>query len=250
MPFAIDKSVDIELFIEGRRLLLFRKINSGLAPSAIGSSRSDILGCNPCISDGFDNLPIASGGSVYVRKNIFCLYTVIDSFWDEVESKRVFEVEHLSTKYFYYAFMLDDYIVCPAFLARSLEISKYACLNVICDNNYPYIFVKTESYDLKLNIAEDHFNFHGEHVFKLSLEQEKVFDLTFENTLLNAFIMPRKPPDKLIFEWNKTVCDQKGIPKRSKLHPNYIYIPEETFPEFRKKHRTFLRLDLFWLPNA
>jgi hypothetical protein len=252
MLYAIDTSVDIEIFIEGRRSLLFNKISSGPAPSAMGSSRSDILGCNNCSSDYANSLPQASGGSVYVRKNILCLYTIIDSFWDKFESKRVFEVEHLSTKYYYYAFVLDDYIVCPAFLARSLDITHYACLNVIYGNNYPYIFVKAKSYDSNLNIAGDQFKTHREHVFKLSMEEDKVLNLTFENTFLNIFIEPRnfKFSSELYFEWSKMLANQKGIPESSLLHPNYSYIPEEKFRGFKSIHEDFLKVGQYFGNNA
>jgi hypothetical protein len=181
------------------------------------------------------------------------IYTVYESFWSESELKRVFKVKHLSSDYYYYAFMLDDYIVCPAFLAESLGITNYACINVIYGAFYSYIFVKAEADNPKLDITGDHFDFCGEHVFKLTLKEERVLNLTFENMHLKCFIIFKKFSSKLALEWSEVTRNLNGINgthEKSKLRPKYFYISSLKLREFKKNHVAFLKKNLYFGPHA
>jgi hypothetical protein len=253
---AIKNCVDIELLIEGRRSLLFRKItqkyvdtNSALS---MDSSSSVVEKSDSGSSYGSENVPKASNSSVSVGQDNPFIYTVTGSIWDESEGvksepKRVFKVKHLSDEYYYYAFTLRSYIVCPAFLARSLNIANYAFLNVIYDTNYPYIFIKEDIYNPNLNIAGDQFKFLGKHEFKLSFEPERVFNLTFENKDTMSFIW-YNPGDPTSDEWEKVVKEFKssetlyGNTKESELNQGYIYISKNRFKNFKKKHKAFVDL--------
>jgi hypothetical protein len=162
MPLALNNSIDIELLIDDRRSIIFEEITKR-DPATLSSSER-----------GFDSNPL--------------LYNVIMSFWNKSESKRVFKVMHLGFEYSYYAFMLHDYIVCPAFLAESLEITNYTCLNVIYGSNYSYIFIKMKDNDTKLNITGDQFNFYGNHLFELSMREGRILNLNSENKNTRCFI--------------------------------------------------------------
>jgi hypothetical protein len=148
MSCVIENSVDIELFIEGKRDLLFNNItqqsraHDHLSPEGTNDSKLRMV-------DQSSRPPVIVADSQISGIPIPFIYTVYESFWSESESKRVFKVKHLSSEYYYYAFILHDYIVCPAFLADSLKITNYACLNVIYGTNYSYIFVK-----MKINNAK------------------------------------------------------------------------------------------------
>jgi hypothetical protein len=228
MPLAIKNSVDIELFIEGRRLPLFEKITQG----NVATNLLKTMGYVPV-------------------ESISSIYSVIGSFWDEPESKRVFKVQHLSSHYLYYAFMLDDYIVCPAFLARSLKITNYACLNVIHGNNYPYIFVKAEAGDSKVYFGADQLDLRGEHTFELPVEQQqRVLNLTSQDALFQVFINFEERSSELGLEWGDVTGNLNNAPEESKLYPHYFYIPSETFGEFEKDHEAFLRSKLYFGNNA
>jgi hypothetical protein len=259
MPLAIDNVVDIELFIEGRRLLLFEKITHGNInhpnPPPSNKEYYSSLFVNsygervPYYPDDlmllFNSIPLE-------EEEDPSLYKVIESSWSVAESIRVFKVKHLSIEYFYYAFMLDDYIVCPAFLARSLSIrlKDVACLNVTSGAIYSYIFVKMDSNDPHLNIAGNLFSFCGRHVIKLSLRKKRVLDLTFENKDIKCFITPESNETEFHAEWNQMTRNLKKNPKRSDLHIDYYYVPSKKFCGFKSRHGIFLKDHLYIGLNA
>jgi hypothetical protein len=236
MPRAIEKVVDIELFIDDDRRRLFEKITQGNPTST------------PSTPAKASSSEVSPDSSVPAQENTLSYYTVTGSSWiksdTKSESKRVFEVEHLSIKYRYYAFILDGYIVCPAFLARSLEITDYACLNVIYGTNYFYIFVKVEITNPELYIAGNQFNFCGEHVLNLSLEGGDL-DLSSKNMKKKRFLLYRGPHSTFGKEWNEVSkrINTKGnignIPIRSTVKRLYFYIPQKRFRQFEESHEAF-----------
>ena len=125
MSCVIENSVDIELFIEGNRELLFNNITQQyrtpdhLSPMDPNNSKLRMV-------DQSSRPPVVVADSQISGIPIPFIYTVYESFWSESELKRVFKVKHLSSDYYYYAFKVDNYIVCPAFLAESLGITNYA----------------------------------------------------------------------------------------------------------------------------
>jgi hypothetical protein len=236
MPRAIEKIVDIELFIDDHRVHLLKMITQGnINPSPCTPAKSSSSGV------------VGPVNSIPVGENNLSPFTVTSSSWNKSESKRVFEVEHLSTKYYYYAFMIRDYIVCPAFLARSLEIANYAFLNVIYGTNYFYIFVNVESIDPKLYIAGNQFNFCGEHVLDLSSKEGRILNLSFENVNNRCFMLYGGSCDALGMEWVEVSerINSKGNtgnnPIKSAVNSLYFYIPKKRFDKFKKNHEAFVK---------
>ena len=104
-----------------------------------------------------------------------------------------------------------------------MKITNYACLNVIYGTNYPYIFVKTEIDDPKLNIAGDQFDFRGEYEFKLTSKENRVLNLTSENKNTSVLLLYQKRP----IAWSGMEQSANGFkrhgldstPEKSKLNP-------------------------------
>ena len=123
-------------------------------------------------------------------------------------------------------------------------------INVIYGAFYFYIFVKAEADNPKLDITGDHFDFCGEHVFKLTLKEERVLNLTFENMHLKCFIIFKKFSSKLALEWSEVTRNLNGINgthEKSKLRPKYFYISSLKASGIQKKSCSiFKEKSIFW----
>ena len=253
MVVVLEKSVDIELLIEGdgSRTLLFEKLTkqrsyppSG-APGIIGTS-SQMLETMPVSG------PQLLSDSMSLKKtDTTATYLVRDSCLtcQEDELVRVFDVEYLSSKFFYYAFGFKGYIICPAFLSASYGLTNYACLNVINGSNsvYSYIFFKHGSGDPLSDILDDSNKFIGEYTFELPSESHRVLSLHSNNKDLKCFIdydtLSKGNPIRN--EWSDYMEKRSNLPQRLSSDQSYWFVPLELMKTFISNHRAFFRREDF-----
>src|ERR1700730_10923313 len=121
---ALNDLVAIELLLEGKREKIFQTISLGENEQALQANVGK--GSPPLSSSSASEFSIVSPdlpSSIEEDVNSY----LKDIFSPSREKlKRTFNVTYKTQKYFYYAFVLGGYIVCPAFLANFLGLTEYS----------------------------------------------------------------------------------------------------------------------------
>ena len=243
MLTAIENSVDIELLIEGNRDFFFKKI-SGQNP--LPPRPADIVN-SPSQSSEAIETPDPSGQIAMAYR-----YRVQESYL--LDQERVFRVRFHSSEYHYYAFEFKGYIVLPAFLAASFEISKYACLNVIIASGLGlcYIFVEKDPNIPDNHISkvlDDHSDYfkEKEYDFNIPSNRRKVMNLHIGNKDLISFLdwdnLKKNGPERT--EWRKLASVKTlDTPQKTKI-PFYRYLPSNIVNDFSIRHKKFFDIGTF-----
>jgi hypothetical protein len=250
MVFAITNKVDIELLIDGNRAKLFEKItqnvlaHKNLPPEAANASYVKVgnlvqSNASVVLSKNISKHPNSSTSSKINK--LSPVYKVYQSELIGDRSERIFYIRNSSFEFSYYAFIFDSYLVCPAFLAKKLKITKYACLNVFDIIDYYYIFVKNEP---QLDITSDSFGHLGTHNFSLSSRNHEVIRLNSENKDIVHFILAFpavKSNRNLLMEWNDFSKTSGSRIEYSKEMPSYSLISRNLFSDFESRHKPFYK---------
>ena len=236
MLTSIENNVDVELFIERERSNLYKKIISQHNLNELADSSNTLKLVSPIkISARNDK-----------RIEITSLYRIRNSFLKNQEL--VFQVEYLSSKYFYCAFEFKGYMVCPAFLAAALGLTKYACLNVIngSGTGYCYIFVKLGPNDNILKILAN-FDIPKECEFILPSESNRGVVLHSRNkdirNILEYDELEKSNPIRK--EWITLAVSSHVLPQISATNPSYQFLPKNIIDDFATRHQEFFNKDDF-----
>src|ERR1700722_4882309 len=135
---ALNDLVAIELLLEGQREKIYQKISLGENEQALQANVS--RGSPPLSSSSVSEFIIVSTDLHPSKEDANSYFK--DKFSPSREKlNRTFNVTYKTQEYFYYAFVLNGYIVCPAFLANFLGLNEYSCLEVKHHLKYYYIFL-------------------------------------------------------------------------------------------------------------
>ena len=218
MPSVLPDSVAIELLIEGRRGEIFRKIIRRVPPRPPKSI-------------------VSKSSRTFRRKHAqkqkryeSFLYSVLESYLSEDGSERVFKVRYQASEYYYYAFEFNNHVVCPAFLVGLFGLNDYACLNVIDDSEYWYIFFEKSDDDPPPDILNDCFDFPGQYYFSAPTDEFKVLQLDFGGTNMECFI--KDNTIELKKEMQEFMDNPPNQLKISKCNPSYVFVPDKIKREF------------------
>ena len=154
MPTALVDGAEIELFIEGERKNLFKKLT----------------GKNKIHVEEVDR-----NSSNYYFFNVQKVYPS-----KKDDSELILEVKHCKHIFYYYIFKFNGYLCCPAFLVKYFKLTDYGCLIVRNVNDYYYVFLN-EKVDNPSSIMDDSSKLIGDYQFKLPDDNVNIHVLDSRN---------------------------------------------------------------------
>jgi hypothetical protein len=228
MPVALTNIVDIELFIEGKREMLYQKIACpDLHSRVINDSRPSHM------------IKIANLKQSSEQKNDSPYsYDVQGTQLLEDGSGRIFKVEHLNSIHLYYAFIFEGYVILPAFLAAIFKLSDYACLDVSNGFHHYYIFLNAGIDDPLSDILGESSRFLGIHNF-VTPPEGKALALNSRNKDIEYVIGLESPlfnVKAFRYELAAYQSATSELLQKLNVNENYYFVPKAAREKFKFNH--------------